>query len=102
MESRHRKSWLFKGCLSGSQEMEKLNFRADRSPKHGNFGMDGLLVKSIDGLNVGGDAGIEVSRLQQEGKQTPGWLLTYEGKRGVNRCGKAKNEGSRQVPAVSA
>ena len=57
----HRKSWLFKGCLSGSQEMEKLNFRADRSPKHGNFGMDGLLVKSIDGLNVGGDAGIEVT-----------------------------------------
>ena len=74
MESRHRKSWLFKGCLSGSRnEMEKLNFRADRSPKHGNFGMDGLLVKSIDGLNVGnGDAGIEVSRLQQEGNHPNG------------------------------
>lgn len=53
--------------------MEKLNFRADRSPKHGNFGMDGLLVKSIDGLNVGGDAGIEVSRLQQEGVCT--WVV---------------------------
>ena len=77
MESRHRKSWLFKGCLSGSQEMEKLNFRADRSPKHGNFGMDGLLVKSIDGLNVGnGDAGIEVSRLQVGKVFAPGWLLT--------------------------
>lgn len=76
MESRHRKSWLFKGCLSGSQEMEKLNFRADRSPKHGNFGMDGLLVKSIDGLNVGGDAGIEVSRLKKRKVFAPGWLLT--------------------------
>ncbi len=95
--TRHRKSWLFKGCLSGSQEMETLNFKADRSAKHGNFGMDGSLVKSLEG-NLGGDAGIVVSRLQETGRQAPRWLLTYEGKRGKQMC-RSKNGRAQQVPA---
>ncbi|CAK8999612.1 Hypothetical protein SCF082_LOCUS6143 [Durusdinium trenchii] len=41
----HRKAYLFKGCLSGTQSQETLWFKADRDKAlHGNFGMDGRLM----------------------------------------------------------
>ena len=58
----HRKAYLFKGCLSGTQNKETLWFRADRDPIHKNLGMDGHLVDKIPD-NLLKDAAIAVTCL---------------------------------------